>query len=240
MKKTYLLVPMLSLLAFTIPSSMKQEPNTLSAAEKKEGFKLLFDGTSLNGWHTYGEKSVPDSWRIKGGGLELDADAKDRKGGDLVSNEAYSDFDLKLEWKISKNGNSGILFYVQDDPAKYKATYFTGPEMQVLDNDGHPDGKILKHRAGDLYDLIKSSSEPVKPVGEWNQVEIISKNGDLKLFLNGVNVVHTTLWDDNWKKMVAGSKFKQWHDFGTSKSGHIALQDHGNAVWYRNVRIRKL
>jgi hypothetical protein len=158
----------------------------------------------------------------------------------MVSNDSYENFDLKLEWKISPKGNSGIIFLVNEDTTKYKETWNTGLEMQVLDNNGHPDGKIKKHRAGDLYDLISSSSEPVKPVGEWNQAEIKVDHGKLDLFLNGTNVVSTTLWDDNWNKLVAGSKFKSMPGFAKSHSGKIALQDHGNEVWYRNIEIKKL
>ncbi|HWK03392.1 MAG TPA: DUF1080 domain-containing protein [Puia sp.] len=212
--------------------------NTLSTAEINKGWKLLFDGSTTNGWHSYGQTKALAQWEAKDGALHLD---KSKGGdGDLVTDGTYSNFDLKLEWKISPKGNSGILFYVQEDTVKYEEPYYTGPEMQVLDNDGHPDGKIHKHRAGDLYDLIPCTRETVRPVGEWNEAEISSKNGELKLYLNGVNVVTTTLWDDNWKTLVAGSKFKRWPDFGTFKSGKIDLQDHNCEVWYRNIKIKEL
>jgi hypothetical protein len=218
--------------------------NTLTDAQKADGWQLLFDGQSLAGWHQYGGAPTGSAWKVSNGVISLDSVAqgsdRDKVGGDIVTNETYENFDLKLEWKISKNGNSGIIFYVHEDTSKFKKSYETGPEMQVLDNDGHPDGKIKKHRAGDLYDLISSSSEPVKAVGEWNQVEIKSLNGKLDFFLNGVNVVSTTMWDANWASLIANSKFKQWPGFGTFKKGGICLQDHGNMVWYRNVMIKKL
>ncbi len=213
--------------------------NTLNDAEKKDGWQLLFDGTTLNGWHTYGKKdTVQPKWMVQDGSIHMDSSMKQYKG-DLVTKDEFGNFDLKLEWKIAPKGNSGIIFFVKEDP-KYKESYFTGLEMQVLDNEGHSDGKLFRHRAGNLYDLIAGCAEPVKPVGEWNQVEIIADHGKLELFLNGVNVVSTTLWNDEWKKMVAGSKFKQWPDFGTYTSGKIALQDHDCDVWYRNIKIKKL
>jgi hypothetical protein len=218
--------------------------NDLTEDEKKEGWKVLFDGQTTNGWHKYGGGAVGSAWKVTDGVIWLDTsskkDGKVADGGDIVTDEDYDNFHLKLEWMISKNGNSGIMFYVKDDSTNYKKPYETGPEMQVLDNDGHADGKITKHRSGDLYDLISCSKETVKPVGEWNLAEIKCLNGKLDLYLNGGNVVSTTMWDDNWKKMVAGSKFKQWKDFGTFKSGKICLQDHDNTVWYRNVKVRKL
>ena len=203
-----------------------------------DGWVSLFDGKTTAGWHSYGKDKAGERWKIADGTLYVDTISKD--GGDLVTDAEYGNFDLKLEWKIAPKGNSGIIFYTHEDTSKYKATYNTGPEMQVLDNDGHPDGKIIKHRSGDLYDLISCSKETVKPVGEWNEVEIMSKDGKLDFFLNGTNVVSTTMWDDNWKKMVAGSKFKTMADFATYKKGKIALQDHGNLVWFRNIKIKEL
>jgi hypothetical protein len=218
--------------------------NVLTEEQKKEGWQLLFDGQTTKGWHKYGGNPVGAAWKVADGALYLDtANKKDwqiEQGGDIVSDSAYDNFHLKLEWKIAKDGNSGIIFYIHEDTAKYEWPWHTGPEMQVLDNNGHPDSKIIKHRAGDLYDLISCSKETVKPAGEWNLAEIKSLNGKLELFLNGENVVTTQLWDDAWKKLVAGSKFKAYPDFGTYKKGKIGLQDHGNMVWYRNVMIRKL
>lgn len=229
-------VILISLLYFVMNAT---NINTASENNNTQGgWKMLFDGKTTTGWHTYGKNTLNDRWKIADGALYIDNTVKE--GGDIVTDGEYDNFDLKLEWKISKNGNSGIIFNVHEDPAKYKETYNTGPEVQVLDNEGHPDGKILKHRAGDLYDLIKSSSEPVKAPGEWNAVEIISNKGKLKIFLNSVNVVTTNMWDDNWKQLIAGSKFKNMPDFGTFKKGRIALQDHGNAVWYRNIKIKQL
>lgn len=209
-------------------------------SQAQKGFKPLFDGKTTTGWHTYNKTNVGSGWQVQEDALHLDPKTKGTDGGgDLVTDKEYKDFHLKYEWKVAPKANSGLIFYVHEEP-KYHATYSTGLEMQVLDNDGHPDGKITKHRAGDLYDLIKSSSEPVKPVGEWNKAEIISKKGNLTLILNGVQVVKTTLWDENWKKLVAGSKFANWENWGTYTSGKIALQDHGDEVWYKNIIIKEL
>lgn len=211
-----------------------------TAQSGKKGFTKLFDGKSTTGWHTYGQTTAGSKWQVEDGTLHFVPKSGREGGGDLVTDKEYSNFHLKIDWKVAPKANSGIIFYVNEDKAKYSNTYSTGLEMQVLDNDGHPDGKITKHRSGDLYDLIKSSSEPVKPVGEWNTAEIISKNGKLDLKLNGVKIVSTTLWDDQFKALVAGSKFKGWEGFATFKSGKIALQDHGNEVWYRNIMIKEL
>ena len=218
--------------------------NTLTENEKAEGWQLLFDGATTNGWHTYNKKdSIGKAWKAENGTLFFDAASKKEgspnEGGDIVTAEEYGNFDLKLEWKIAPGGNSGIMFYVKEDP-KYPYPWHTGPEMQVLDNEAHSDAKIIKHRAADLYDLISVSKETVKPAGEWNQVEIKANGGQLDFYLNGEHVLNTTLWDDAWRKLVAGSKFKDMPDFGTYKRGRIALQDHGDNVWFRNIKIRRL
>jgi len=144
-----------------------------------------------------------------------------------------------LEWKVAAASNSGIFYHaVESDD--YKFPYETAPEMQVLDNDRHADGKIKQHRAGDLYDLVKSRVENVKPVGEWNKVLIKVKGNNLEHWQNGEMVIKTTMWDDNWASLIKDSKFATWPGFGKSKIGHFALQDHGDPVWYKNIKVKKL
>lgn len=212
----------------------------LTDQEQKDGWKLLFDGTAINGWHNYGGGAPGKQWSIDNGTLKFSGKQKtDTIAQDIVTDEEFENFHLKLEWKVDTAANSGIMFYVVED-SLHKKPYWTGPEMQVLDNERHPDSKIIKHRAGDLYDLISCSKETVKPAGEWNQAEIKAENGKLDFWLNGENVVSTQMWDDNWNKMIANSKFKEWPGFGTFRKGRICLQDHGDNVWFRNIKVRKL
>jgi hypothetical protein len=213
------------------------------AQKGKDGWISLFDGKSLKGWHNYGLKTINPIWTVQDGAIYCDP-SKRVPGGkisnDLVTDGSFENFHFKYDWKISPKGNSGLIFWVQEDTVKYRQTYHTGPEMQVLDNDGHADGKIIKHRAANLYDLIAGKEGVVKPVGEWNTAEIICNHGKMEFLLNGVSVLTTTYGDENWKQMVANSKFKQWPDFGTVFKGHFALQDHGNEVWYRRIMIKQL
>jgi hypothetical protein len=207
----------------------------------KKGWKSLFDGKSKKGWHIYRGEATGESWQVENGILMFVPINKPgvKTGGDLTSDEEYENYHLSLEWKISEGGNSGIIFGVKED-SMFKKSYLTGMEMQVLDNDKHPDAKIVKHRAGDLYDLISSTKENLKPVGEWNQAEVIYNNNTLQLILNGETVVSTTVGDDNWNKLVAGSKFRTMKGFGTFRKGRIVLQDHGDKVWYRNIKLKQL
>ena len=186
--------------------------NSLTEREVKQGWQLLFDGKNFNAWKRYGGAAVGNAWIVKDSSMHLDVSKKGSDpapaGGDIVTTESFSDFHLKYDWKISRGGNSGIIFYVQDNTSKYAYPWMTGPEKQVLDNDGHADAKITKHRAGDLYDLIASSSEPVKPAMQWNHSEIKCVKCQLDFYLNGVHILSTPMWNSNWKTLVASSKSK--------------------------------
>jgi len=212
--------------------------NVLSKAEKAAGWKLLFDGKTKAGWHVYNNNTNGSAWKVADGALYLDPAVKDG-AGDIVSDGEYENFHLKLEWKLEAGGNSGLIFLAQEHP-KYKYSYYTGPEMQIIDNKSHPDAKNIKHRSGDLYDMISAKPEATRSSSEWNQIEIICNNAKLQLKVNGATVVSTTMWDDNWNDMISKSKFKSLKDFGTFRKGRFDLQDHGNKVWFRNIKIKQL
>lgn len=210
--------------------------NTLTPKERQHGCKLLFDGSTTEGWRNFNSSEIGTAWKVQDGALFFDNTADKSERGDIITDAEYENFTLYLDWKIDSCGNSGILLNVVEDP-KYQYIWLTGPEMQVLDNSCHPDAKIEKHRAGDLYDLIKTSKETVKPAGEWNSVKIVSNRGNYEFWLNDVKVVEFKMHTPEWDAMVANSKFKTMPDFGKATKGHIALQDHGDRVWYRNIKI---
>jgi Domain of Unknown Function (DUF1080) len=239
--KTMYKITIIACAVFLLAGCSSKNSQRAAAAS---GWTNLFNGESTAGWHRYGSPTAGTAWKVEDHVLYIDAVAKDgwqtKNGGDLVTDEEYQNFDLELEWKISKGGNTGIILFVHEDPVKYKYSFETGPEVQILDNEEHPDGKIIKHRTGDLYDLIACNKETVKPVGEWNRTEIKSLNGQLDLYLNGEKVISTMMWDDNWKRMIANSRFKTMPGFGIYNKGHIVLQDHSFPASFRNIRIRRL
>jgi hypothetical protein len=212
--------------------------STAMADTPKDEWISLFDGKTFTGWRSFKGQDVSPAWKIADGSIMLDHSSGE-KGGDLLTNEEYEDYELSLEWKIDSCGNSGVIFNVVEDQ-KYNEVWETGPEMQVLDNTCHPDAKIIKHRAGDLYDLISCSTETVKPAGEWNEARIVSKDASYEFYLNGTKTVTFTMHTPEWDQMIAKSKFKDMPAFGKATKGHIALQDHGDKVWYRNIKIRIL
>ena len=222
-------------------SSVNEQPNTLTQKEKNNGWVLLFDGTTMNGWHSYNKNAVSKNWKVADGALVMDPTLKDKENyGDLITDNAYQNYEFLTEWKISEGGNSGIIFDVKEDP-KFRDTYNTGAEMQVLDNIKAEDNKKGNHLAGLLYDMTGTPalSKP-KPVGEWNQARIVQNNGHVTLYFNGIKTADVQVGSDAWKSLLANSKFKTWANFMTSPEGKIAFQDHGHEVAFRNVKIRKL
>jgi len=217
------------------PAPEPTGPNTLSAAEQSAGWQLLFNGKDLTGWKGYKKDAPGAAWTVEDGAIALTAGG----AGDLMTAAEYGPFELSLEWKIAPKGNSGVIYLVKEMDGADN-TYNTGPEMQVLDNDGHADGKIPSHRAGALYDIETPPDGAVKPVGEWNEARIVFTGARIEHWLNGQKTAESSYGDEAWKKKVAASKFKQWPMFGTLASGHIALQDHGDKVWYRNIKIKPL
>jgi len=209
-----------------------QTMNTLTAGEKAGGWRLLFDGTSLAGWRGFKSDKAPEGWKAVDGVL-----TREGKGGDLLTVEEFGDFELSLEWKIEKSGNSGIFYRGVEDSS---AIYWSAPEMQILDNAGHSDGKNPSRTAGSNYDLHTPVRDVTKPLGEWNEARILAKGAHVEHWMNGVKLLEYELWSPDWEARVKASKFAPHPSYGRAKKGHIGLQDHGNPVWFRNIKIRPL
>ncbi|WP_419802955.1 3-keto-disaccharide hydrolase [Mucilaginibacter sp.] len=222
------------LLALT---NLASAQNKLTKAEKKQGYTLLFNGKNTDGWHSYLKQKPEAAWTVKDGALTLDPKAEGQ--ADLLTNNEYENYELALEWKISEKGNSGVIFGVHEDPA-FGATYLTGIEMQVLDNVGADDNKKATHLAGSLYDLKAPSEAVAKPVGEWNMARIRKDNGHLTFWLNGTKIIETQIGSPEWETLLSNSKFRNWKNFAKYPKGHIALQDHGHEVAYRDIMIKEL
>ena len=202
---------------------------------------MLFDGSSFDNWRGYGSDTMHPEWTLDGDTMLFTPG--EEGGKNIISKGTYTNFMLSLEWKISENGNSGIFWGVHEDE-KFKEAYQTGPEIQVLDNNGHPDAKVANgtHTAGSLYDMIACPTDTVNPAGEWNWV-VLEVNHDTnlgKVRMNGKEVMTFPVHGEEWDKMVENSKFKGWEGFGKYRTGHIGLQDHSDKVWYKNIKIKEL
>lgn len=205
---------------------------TLTAAEKADGWKLMFDGKSLAGWRGYKTEKPSSGWRADDGLL-----VRLGGGGDLMTVEEYGDFDMRFEWRITEYGNSGVIYRIgTTEPYPWH----TGPEYQVLDNGRHPDGKSPLTSSGSNYAVDAPIKDVTKPVGQWNEGRIVAKGNHVEHWLNGVKVVEYELGSADWKAHVQASKFGKIPAYGTLKSGYIALQDHESVVVYRNLKIKKL
>ncbi|MEQ1932486.1 MAG: family 16 glycoside hydrolase [Fimbriimonadaceae bacterium] len=208
--------------------------NVLSNAENSEGFKLLFNGKDFQGYKGFRSPAVPPAWKIVDGEIAV---IPELGGGDLTTIEQYGDFELRLEWKASLGANSGIM-YRASETQEY--AYLTGPEMQVLDDERHGDGRSKLTSAGSLYALVARSWDMARPAGAWNEVRIVCKGNHIEHWLNGAKVVSIDIGSPEWKRAVTESKFQRRADYGTFAKGHIVLQDHGDRVWYRSIRIKPL
>jgi len=208
----------------------------LTAAEKAAGWRSLFDGKTTAGWRGYRKKTFPDrGWKVVDGSLQVLAGGG---GGDIVSEEQFGDFELALEWRVSAKANSGIMYRVTE---KHGAPWQTGPEFQILDDAGSGLEATDAHSAGGLYDLAAPPPDKVLlPVGQWNHSRIRLHHNHLEHWLNGARTVSMDLASDAWKKSILASKFRAYEGFGVQPRGHIALQDHGNDVWFRNIKVRAL
>ena len=207
--------------------------NTLTSAEKSDGWKLLFDGKDASEhWRGYKKDKLPDQWVAEDGALVR------KGGGDIITKDKFESFELSIDWKISEAGNSGIMFKVLETE---HPPYHTGPEAQILDNEKGADPQ----KSGWMYQLYAADKDTTKPVGEWNNFVLKCQKtatGTYKCvhWMNGEKYVEYEIGSDDWKEKLAKSKFKDWEGFGTADEGHICLQDHGNLVWFRNIKIREL
>lgn len=212
--------------------------NTLSAREKKNGWKLLFDGQNFTGWHGYNMTGIPEVWIIEDNSLTMTT-----KGGaesqDIITDKSYKDFAFSADFKLTKSANSGIIFQVAEDK-KYKFPYETGPEYQVIDQDNWPDKLEDWQMCGANYAMYPPKVKPYKALGEWNNAVLVVKGNHVTQLLNGKVVVEYDKYSEEWKKLRASGKWADFPDYGKYDEGHISLQNHGTKVWYRNIKIKEI
>jgi len=210
------------------------------ATPAKGGWVYLFDGKTLKGWHGFNKKGPVKNWTIINGALVCLGAAQGDTGGDIVTDKAYTNFELSWEWKIDKGSNSGVMYHVIEDP-KYHASYETGPEYQIIDDAGWPDKLEDWQKTGCDYAMhLPNNSKKVAPVGTWNTSKIVFNNGHVEHWLNGKKIIAFEAWTDDWKKKKAEGKWKDYPDYGTAKTGLIALQDHGHKAYFRSIKIKEL
>lgn len=207
--------------------------NTLSETEQKDGWQLLFNGNDMSQWRNFKQQTLNKNWQVVDGEMRLTG----KGGGDIVTKATYKNFELSLQWKISPAGNSGI-FIMADEHGRH--IYSHAIEVQILDNERHSDNKLSSHLSGSLYDLFASSKNSQKVAGQWNDVRIIVLNKRLRVWQNKVQTVDVTLGSDKWQQALATSKFATWQGFASNDNGHIGLQDHGDAVAFKNIKIKAL
>lgn len=205
-------------------------PNTLSPLEREAGWRLLFDGVTTRGWRGYLTDSMPDGWQVVAGAL-----TRVSRAGDIITRDTFRDFELMVDWMVQPGGNSGIFYRAA---LGSEAIYWSAPEYQVLDDARHPDGKSPLTSAGSVYGLYPAIAGIAKPAGEWNTARIVVLGNHVEHWLNGRRLAAYELGSEEWKQQVAASKFKAWPEYGKATEGYIGLQDHGDRVAFRNIKIR--
>lgn len=238
MKKTVLKIFLLAALGLSV-ASCSVSNNALSKKEQSEGWQLLFDGKQIKGWHTYGGKGVV-GWEVKNGEMiALGQAGHEGAAHDIVTDQEFENFELSLEWKISPGGNSGIFFNVVESP-QYPTVYATGPEYQLVDDVGFPAKLEDWQKSAANYAMHPPRKSVVKPVGEFNHTRLIVNKGHVQHWLNGELIVEYDLWTPEWENLVKTGKWKDFPGYGRAKKGLIGLQDHGNQIWFRNIKIKTL
>lgn len=242
----------------------KEQVDLAQFPQDADGYYVIFDGTSTNGWRGYGKDALPSRWSIEDGCLKFSGtgtgEGQTGEGGDVIFAHKFRNFELELEWKVSKGGNSGIFYLAQevttkneDGTERYEPIYISAPEYQVLDNANHPDAKLGvdgNRQSASLYDMIPAKPQNQNPFGEWNKARIMVYKGTVVHGQNDANVVEFHLWTQQWTDMLQASKFSQekWplafellnNCGGENHEGYIGFQDHGDDVWFRNVRVKVL
>ena len=205
---------------------------TISAVESAAGWRSLFDGRSLAGWRGYRSQTMPDGWVAKDGML-----VREGSGGDIITTERFGNFELTLDWKLAAGGNSGVMYRVTEESDR---PWHTGPEMQILDDDRHRDGQSRLTSAGAIYALYPAHTGALKPVGQWNAARLVVNGNHVEHWLNNVKTAEADIGSADWNQRVANSKFNEFPAFAKAPSGHIVIQDHGDWVAFRNIKIREL
>lgn len=212
-----------------------RNPESQMADESaRDGWITLFDGTDLSAWRGYRRSDAPAGWKVRDGLLAF---VPGEDGGDLITQDQFDDFELELDWRVGPAGNSGIFYRATEH---HEEIWHGAPEMQVLDDAGHRDGGDPATSAGAAYGLYPPTADAVKPAGEWNRVRIVARGPHIEHWLNGVKVVEYEIGSEDWNARVRASKFAERPGFGETRRGHIGLQDHGDPVWYRDIRVRPI
>jgi hypothetical protein len=222
-----------SFVLLSLPLLAAEQDNTLTEIEKSQGWQLLFNGKDMSQWRNFKKETISNKWQVEQGEMRL----TEKGAGDVLTKEKYENFDLKLEWKISIAGNSGIFIMADEVGSQI---YSHAVEVQILDNERHSDNKLASHLSGSIYDITASPVKSHKPAGEWNTVRILMVDKALKVWQNNVQTADIIVGSDKWQQLVGKSKFKNWQGFALTDVGHIGLQDHNDPVAFKNIKIKAL